>query len=546
MVKKMLFVSLFVSFYANSLSNAANIEICSAIKPDSDSKATCPCSATPINPKSKGVIPVAIFTTESLVDEGCPDFNVAQIDPDTISLGPSQAKAVHFDAIDIDNDNDLDLIIHFQTQETGIQHGDTTVELTGSTIDGLEFHYQGLIKTVPKKGGKEVPPVFTPYINPDDPLLLTVSTSSGGYIEYFGEKDAEGFAIAANLVRVTDAGGNTTTISLDGQGRPARILGFNGTVFEITWQSNSLILVTAISADGSIQVNVSIDLTTLATTGLSVNTSLVNPIENIAPFRDVRSGERVRLTVGEQSNRVVSLQAASTSSSLIAVVNCGAPVNNAFVEMSVVPMSGNSFTLPAQIVGDGLYSVAIPTQPSNIGDQAQAICENIANALGHICTGLSLIPPGGETAICASIAAAIDLLLGGPTGEGAAIFAACQSGFAGARAYCNSIGWSPAPGAPSVADFISDNIDDIVDNVVVGDVFLQPLAIIPGVGFAGTPGAWAPATGPFPNFTIDSGSTLDIVSFTTNPVDPLPFQSYVATVEIRCAPPQTQVTMSII
>jgi YD repeat-containing protein len=262
MLKKILLTSLLISFCMYCPLIAADVEICCVIKPDSDSKPTCPCSTSTINPESKGVIPVAIFTTDSLVDTGCPDFDVAQIDVETICFGSSQAKVKHFDTVDIDSDNDLDMIVHFQTQETGIKHGDTTVELTGLTIDGLEFHYQGLIRTVPKKGGKTVHPSFTPYINPNDPLILTVNTPSGEYIEYFGHKDAEGFATEINLVRVTDAGGNTTTISLDGQGRPARILGFNGTVFEITWQSNSLILVTAISADGSIQVNVSIDLIT--------------------------------------------------------------------------------------------------------------------------------------------------------------------------------------------------------------------------------------------------------------------------------------------
>ena len=48
---------------------------------------------------------------------------------------------------DADGDGDLDLILHFKTQETGIQCGDTSAFLTGETFDGQAVEGSDSIKT---------------------------------------------------------------------------------------------------------------------------------------------------------------------------------------------------------------------------------------------------------------------------------------------------------------------------------------------------------------------------------------------------------------
>ncbi len=40
---------------------------------------------------------------------------------------------------DVDDDGDLDIVMHFRTQETGIECGDTDAVLTGETYDGQKF-----------------------------------------------------------------------------------------------------------------------------------------------------------------------------------------------------------------------------------------------------------------------------------------------------------------------------------------------------------------------------------------------------------------------
>ena len=103
------------------------------VKPGSDEN--------PINLKSKGVIPVAIYTTEG--------FDATTVDPSTVKFGPSEASPVHYAFEDVDEDGDVDMILHFRTQSTGISVDDTEVTLTGETDSGVAFIATNAIKIVP-------------------------------------------------------------------------------------------------------------------------------------------------------------------------------------------------------------------------------------------------------------------------------------------------------------------------------------------------------------------------------------------------------------
>ena len=83
-----------------------------------------------INPSSGSKIPVAILTTDT--------FDATQVDWESVLFGPGRATESHGRAHikDVDDDGDMDLLLHFNTAETGIACGDTEATLTGETFDG--------------------------------------------------------------------------------------------------------------------------------------------------------------------------------------------------------------------------------------------------------------------------------------------------------------------------------------------------------------------------------------------------------------------------
>jgi hypothetical protein len=97
----------------------------------------------PINLGSKGVIAVAIFTTD--------DFDASQVDASTVVF--AGASAAHSGLEDVDGDGDLDMVLHFQVQDTnladvyaqllaedpGSSHQSLAVSLSGKTTDDTAF-----------------------------------------------------------------------------------------------------------------------------------------------------------------------------------------------------------------------------------------------------------------------------------------------------------------------------------------------------------------------------------------------------------------------
>jgi len=122
-----------------------------------------------INPNNNGVIPIAILTT-SKGEYGTPfDFDASSIDPASVRFGPYDevwagtggASIAHKhghleDSIELDEttmDGDLDLVLHFRTQETGIEAGDVEACAKGAFTGagGAVYHFFGcdLIRIVP-------------------------------------------------------------------------------------------------------------------------------------------------------------------------------------------------------------------------------------------------------------------------------------------------------------------------------------------------------------------------------------------------------------
>jgi hypothetical protein len=104
------------------------------IKPGSDPNS--------INPKSNGVIPVAILGSES--------FDATTVDASTVTFGPGEASPTHRKGHveDVNGDGYADLLVHFKTSESGIGRGDTSATLTGKTTDGEPIQGSDSVRTV--------------------------------------------------------------------------------------------------------------------------------------------------------------------------------------------------------------------------------------------------------------------------------------------------------------------------------------------------------------------------------------------------------------
>ena len=99
-------------------------------------------SENPFNTGSNGKTPVALLTT--------PALDATTIDASKLRLGPKGAApaphGVHNE--DVDGDGDLDLMLQFPTQETGVVAGMTTLCLHGTLPDRRAFTACDRIRTV--------------------------------------------------------------------------------------------------------------------------------------------------------------------------------------------------------------------------------------------------------------------------------------------------------------------------------------------------------------------------------------------------------------
>ncbi len=122
---------------------AVPFEVHIVIKPGSD-----PNSIISINPRSRGVIPVAILTTE--------DFDAATVNPAKVLFGKTgtETSAFQYKLEDVDGDGDMDMILHFVTQETSLVCGDTEAILTGKTFNEQAIKGSQSIKTVGCEKGR--------------------------------------------------------------------------------------------------------------------------------------------------------------------------------------------------------------------------------------------------------------------------------------------------------------------------------------------------------------------------------------------------------
>jgi hypothetical protein len=110
------------------------------IKPGEDKVA-------PINPKSRGKIPVALL--------GSADFDAMSVDNKSLTFGSTGDENSLFKCDqtgeDVNSDGWLDKVCHFNNQDANFVKGDLEGTLKGKLNDGTAFEGKGLLKVVPAK-----------------------------------------------------------------------------------------------------------------------------------------------------------------------------------------------------------------------------------------------------------------------------------------------------------------------------------------------------------------------------------------------------------
>lgn len=115
------------------------IEVRIDIKPGSD--------LNPINPRSNGLVPVAIFGTK--------DFDATEIDPATVLLAGAKVATrgktgkLMSHPEDVDGDGKTDLMVHFAVQSEGVAWVTGQVKLSGQTFDGQDVEGFDQIIVIP-------------------------------------------------------------------------------------------------------------------------------------------------------------------------------------------------------------------------------------------------------------------------------------------------------------------------------------------------------------------------------------------------------------
>ena len=360
-------------------------------------------------------------------------------------------------------------------------------------------------------------PEFTVMTNPTDSQILSVTGSDGTTVDYYGTRDADGIPTDIDRFYVVEADGTATTIELDAEKRPKKMWTSNGVIFELSYVGNDLGVVTALSPDGSIQVN----------TSFAIEAEI-----NSVSYANLIAGGR---------------ETSDTAECLIKLDRCGAGVTNADVTVTLTEAGAVSASgkWPAEHDGDGIYRVSLPTnlQPSLNTEDLRKAAQNIASYLGNICTALSATGDPGRflMMMCPAIGGALTTVTGP---GGIAIGTACSAVGVAVVGYCKVLGEGGVGGEQSLAERILEAIQD--PNVLTGNVTIQASARTPGLPGGDSATATAPAKGPFPTIDITIADRSRVSNLAIFPTIPEALQPYDLITEIPCPGEGDYLTIDVV
>ncbi len=300
------------------------------------------------------------------------------------------------------------------------------------------------------------------YTNPTDPQILKLKTKNGATAEYFAEKDETGKPTHLTHIYVNNPDGTETKVIMDSQGRPARLLNEDGSEVRVTWLNDTSIEVTILIPGEETPPPTVIDLQNQAA---SLSAQYKSSLNNA---QTVESSELPFNTV--EYSTIPSSFSVDTF-----VKQCGTPRNDAIVEMRV--KDGEHIdTFPTKFKGNGQYRARIPTQKTGAGATFEEICSNTETVLGIACDASPAFAASALHWCVYSNVAYFECV------------AAAEAAVTSYAFYCNTVGYSPSPGAPSWAgEFCTDGgIDNFVERAIdifAEGIYLSPLITVEGIRY---------------------------------------------------------------
>jgi hypothetical protein len=105
---------------------------------------------TPVNPKAKGNIPVALLSSD--LPEFKP-FGDVDVSRESLTFGSTgvetSLRKCEKEGVDLNADGVPDMVCHFENQDAKFQPDDSRATLKGKTKDGRSFTGSGMLKVVP-------------------------------------------------------------------------------------------------------------------------------------------------------------------------------------------------------------------------------------------------------------------------------------------------------------------------------------------------------------------------------------------------------------
>jgi hypothetical protein len=393
---------------------------------------------------------------------------------------------------------------------------------------------------------------FTLIGNATDPLLFRAVTPTGETLEYFGERDSEGIPTIIDSFRLTDISGNKSTYFFDNLGRPIRFEAFNGVIFDITWLSNTRMILRVTTENGDAAVTLPVDTNLIDVSQLnSVEGSesnsilsfsrVINELKNLQP----ESAEEVSV---EQivEKEVMSVPAQAFNNALenlvqdsenvtIRTSQCNLPAD-ATINLDAISTAGRTPTSIKRL-DTGIYQALFPRVDPNAGANFATKCQKTLAAVDKVCSFLDtadIIAIGGASALLESISAELELVLRRVLPVAVpGVLRALSTFTGGLSLFCSLGGVNTVCGAARLA--IDSGFPTSLEGTATLDKIIERIAQNRN------------SSGSFNAISVNFlANNTKVSSFTTSPVLPDTTTGYTVSAVVGCVPPNALITIRIV